>query len=420
MSLRLRSTPWAGLALAVLLAVQLLRPSGAAAQSSEVSLTLVQQPPWHEAADALGLKLLIENDSERALKGFALRLFAYDRVGSRTALQESFDERPSALIGGEDRFFLNRNVGPGSERAVRVSLPLEDLGFSEDDPSGVYPLEVSLEGIPPETPLDSVMTQVIFYPHSPEARLNVVPVLPISALPARSPEGVFAADPITGTWPLEEAVALRGWLRDLLNQLEKHPGLHFGLAPTPRLIEELADMRDGYVREDGERRTEVRAGTGPAEDAGKVLDKLRSLVGQSRVQPLLVPYAAPDLPTTASGSTNLMRLRQWKEGADVLSDVVGLTPRASGASWLYPPGGRLDSTALEILQQDQAVGDAAVKTFFSPGSVESADPSTGGCPRAPVTFACPLRVRTGEGAAQGFLADRILQKRFVALARDPG
>ena len=402
----------------LVLAFVLPQPSRAAAQDGGLSLRLLRQPLWYSDADDLGLVLRIDNRTEEDLEGFSLRVLAYERVASRIELRESFDERPEILRDGEDHFFLRTNVPPGGSRAVTLRTPLSTLGFSEDDASGVYPLEISLEGAPPEEPLDSLMTQVIFYPHSPDIPLDLVLVWPLSAVPARGPDGLFHADPLTGRFPLEEAVAGDGWLTRLLAELGRRPRLKMGLAPTPRLIEELGDMAGGYSRATGRRSVQMRPDSLPARHAVEALDALREVLGDGRgVEPLLMPYSAPDLPLTATGP-GVLRQRQWREGADVLHEVLDIrvAPGVDG-TWLYPPGGRLDAAALELLQRDHAPLDGPLKTFFSAESIEQArDPSLAGCPRAPVTFACPVRTRTVEGAVRGFVVDPGLQESFTRLA----
>ena len=403
----------------LLAAVALPAPPPSSAQDDGLSLALLRQPLSYSEADDLGLILRIDNRTDEALEGFSLRVLAYERVSSRTALRDSFDERPEVLIDGEDHFFLDRTVPPGGSRTVALRTPLSTLGFSDADASGVYPVEISLEAAPPEEPLDSLMTHVLFYPEPPDTPLDLVLVWPLSAVPARGPDGFFRTHPLTGRFHLEEAVAPEGWLARFLDELGRRPGLRMGLAPTPRLVEELADMANGYTRAAGEPRTRVRPGDAPAQRASAALDALRDLLGNDRrVEPLLAPYSAPDLPITATTASSLLRQRQWREGAEVLHQVLGTRlATALDRTWLYPPGGRLDADALEQLQREHGPPDGALRTIFSPNSIEQAsDPSSAGCPRAPATFACPVSIRTVDGSVRGFVADAGLQESFTRLA----
>ncbi|MFN2490727.1 MAG: DUF6049 family protein [Actinomycetota bacterium] len=417
-----------GVALVALLlaasqAAQWTAPAHAQGSNERIQLTLVSQPSWHDENDGLGLTLRISNHTDDPLQDYQVQLLAFDRIESRTALHDSFESPPETLIGTRTKPFLGANttIAPGAERTVAVGAPLSSLGLDEDSPSGVYPLQVSLGRLLSDSSLDLFTTDLVFYPSTPQTPLNVVPVLALSAIPARDPTGAFALDPVTGTRPLEEALTRGGWLHALLSELVQHRGLRVGVAPTPRLVEEIADLADGFVRLGDEGKREIGAQDRVAEAARALLDDLRDLLERRGVQPLLVPYSAPDLPTTGNPSTGDgdLALRQWSEAQDVLSDALDLQLGALGKTWIFPPAGRLDAPTLEALQSRRAAPGGQLNTLFSSDSVEQpGDPAAAGCPEGVPTFACPVQVKTLEGTTTGFVADAGLQERFGALVRE--
>ncbi|CAN5561469.1 hypothetical protein BH24ACT26_BH24ACT26_00420 [soil metagenome] len=399
------------------------RMPAAVAQGTDegIDLSLVAQPLWHEDGDDLALRLRIANNTTEPLEGFVVQVVAFDRVSSRTALHDSFEEVPDDFIGLDFEDYLHTRVGVGQSVVVSMKGSLGTLTLSSDDPSGIYPLQISLQSLPANETLDSITSEILYYPTTPSSRLSVVPVVPLSEVPARAPGGHFVAQP-EGRRPLEEAIGASGWLSRLISSLGAHKRLRLGIAPTPRLIEELADMGDGFLRENGERTERVGGDHPAAEAATELLGDLEALLQRPGVQPLLVPYSAPDLPALARVSPTVDSLReQLDEAGNVLSDTLGLALGADlDKTWIFPPAGRLDEPALEALQGELAPPGGPLKTFFSAGSLEQPnDPSTAGCPRRLLTFACPVSIETLEGRTTGFVGDSGLQDRFAALVR-PG
>jgi hypothetical protein len=412
--------------LAALLLVAALPPPAAAQETTvdvpatPYAVTLVGQPFHHRAGDALDVSVKVANHSETALEGFRLQISSYERVTSRSALVESFDGDPfgsPTVVTFEE---LDVVVAPGEERTVALRTPLADLPTLASGAGGVYPLGIDLADTNGALLGASVVTELVYYPAEDlETSLSIVLVVPLNDLATRGPDGVFAAGD-DGVVPLEQAVAGEGWLRGTLDAMDAaagKPGLNFGLAPTPRLVEELLDMADGYARRnpDGEEE-EVSRDAPTAEAAAAAAASLRSLLDTFGVQPLLVPYSFPDLPALAHTESRTGPgpiARQLTVAEEVLADLEleksGFTRR-----WVFPPAGRLDGRALAEL--DSLGVDTGRRTFFSAEAlVPPANPDLAGCPETFATFACPVAV----GETQGYQADPGLQQRFIALAQ-PG
>jgi hypothetical protein len=402
-----------------------LAHTSAAAQDADTraALELIDQEVWLAGPRApLGLRLRVTNRSPEPLDGFKLTLAVGERVESRSALYDTFDDPSFFPPSSFTEEFAGRRVPPGASITVPIASPVErfDSLESETD-AGVYPVAIYLYDAAGEE-IDVITSQLIYYPTVPRNPLNLVLVVPLGHVPARGPDGTFSVDPVLGSRPLEDALDADGWLAGLLAALRAHPGFGVGLAPTPRLIEEVTDMADGYPRSGPGETVAVSAGDPPAKAAAAWLDGLRAILDRGRVQPLLVPYAAPDLPVldAALGPGGDLSA-QFVEGVEVLTRAFGEDTAARfTTSWLFAPAGRLDAATLDGLQPFNLAPDRRLKTFLSEESLRnSADPSSDGCPRTYASFTCPVSIETSSGSLGGFVSDEELGERMQALAR-PG
>ena len=387
----------------------------AAAQDPLYALTLVQQPFWHGADDTLSIGVKVTNFAEIPLEGFRLQISSYERVTSRSALAESFDGDPFGAATSSTFEEFDATVPAGGETVVALQSPVVELTTLALGDPGVYPLGIDLadtSGVPLGA---SVVTEIVYYPgEAPETPLPTVLVVPLNEVATRGPDGVFAADD-DGTIPLERALGEEGWLKGTLDAMSAAAGkgMHFALAPTPRLIEEIADMADGYRRRIGDAEEEVPRGAPEAEAAAAALEQLTRLLDRNGVQPLLVPYSFPDLPALAHADSPTPGpiARQLTVAEEVLG-TLELSKAGFTRRWVFPPAGRLDGRSLTELRSLSA--ETGTRTFFSAESlVPPLDPDASGCPESFLSFTCPVSV---AGTA-GYRADPGLQERFIALAQ---
>lgn len=240
-------------------------------------------------------------------------------------------------------------------------------------------------------------------------------VLPLEQSPHRGPHGVFAPDH-EGRYPLEVALAPGGELTAAVDALERtlEPragrALRIGIAPTPRLVDEISDMSDGYWRLEGEDMSLVSRTSESAVAAANFLSRLRAVLASEHVQPLLTPYSAPDLPSIAAEPDAIDA--QAEAAADTVQEVLDFVP----SGWMFPPGARLDDDSLGHLSE---LG--VDHTFFSADTlIPPEDPLARGCPQETLSFACPVSISTQSGeSVTGYTVDEELQDRLIALAR-PG
>jgi hypothetical protein len=169
-------------------------------------------------------------------------------------------------------------------------------------------------------------------------------------------------------------------------------------------------MADGYLRVEGGESVEVADDAREAETASELLGTLRGMVRKRSVQTVLVPYSFPDLPVLEEALSQADLGEQLLEGETALNDVLGIEV---DRGWVLPPGGRLDMSSLEALQE-AGVRDGV---FFSYESLRPLDPEAAGCPEPALSFACPIRVETGVGGAiDGYVHDPQLQERLTEMS----
>lgn len=390
-----------------------------AAQPNEpaaAQLRLLGQPIWHEPDSRLGLRLEVMNGSDTDLEGFRISIAAFDRVETRSELQNIFALDPTVQVPSSSFTKDYATVVPaGATSRVTIRDRLSTLvTFGVTGGSGVYPITISLvdeAGIPLGRPLT---TAVLFYPTEPEPRLSVVPVVALNDSASRAPDGAFHE--IDGAPPhLIAATGDDGWLTSVVDALLARAGrpLHIGLAPAPRLIEELNDLAGGFRLASEGSTSSIRAASDAAQGARTALDGIRRLLAVRGVQPLLTPYAFPDLPQLANEGIAQVAV-QLNEAIDSLDALGARFTRR----WIFPPAGRLDSSSLAILQS--TARGTADRTFFSHDVLDQPpDPSLAGCPEGSPSFACPVEVQTLDVRSVGYQTDPVLQQLLGALA-EPG
>lgn len=413
-----RRSRFAGAVVAILTAALCASalPPAFAQPDATATIELVGQPVWHDPEDPLALRLRVSNLASDTLEGFRLQVRVYGAARTRSDLHNSFEIDSSSVESSSLPVeFLDTDVVPGSSTAVEIADPVSALpSLAAETEGGVYPLTVTLTDAQGFTSLDSITTQLLYFPSNVETPLNLVLMWPLADIPSRSAGGRFQGDPVSGETAIEQAMAERGWLTGITGALAGRAGqrLRFGLAPGPRLIDELRDMADGYTRvTDGEPTV-----IGPNEDtsrgAAAILDRFRALLENDNLQPVLAPYALPDLPSLE----DLEHANAQLTAAESALDVLG---RSVGRAWVFPPGGRLDEPTLEGLRSS----DAAASTFLAAESLEPPAPdATSSCREdfEGITYTCPVILTTTAGRARGFVLDPELQQRFGALVGDPG
>ncbi|MDQ3662253.1 MAG: DUF6049 family protein, partial [Actinomycetota bacterium] len=376
-----------------------------------VELRVRAMPVWHQPDDRLDLEVEVTNRLAEPVRNFRLVVGVEDRVTSRTALHESFSE-PSDFQPSSFPLDLRGSLTPGQSRTVTIRTRAEELALLDDSSdAGVYPLTITAQDRSTFELLGRLSIPLIFYPQKPEQTLKLALVVPLNEVATVDEGGEFVTAAQSGRPPLEAALAPDGWLSGMVGALTsaRGSGLDVAVAPTPRLLEEVAALADGYQREEGVRGD----GSGAQAAARSVLRSLRQLLGRRGIQRLLVPYSWPDLPTLthAYGSSGEEEInRQIVVGRAALGRTLG---RTFTRSWLLAPAGRLDAATAETLSLGGTRHLVVSKDSFTEGSV---DPGSAGCPEPSASFTCPVSVDTDAARMTGYLSDSELQKRLAEVA----
>lgn len=401
------------LALVAALAATPLEPARAQ-PAGEIELSLLDQPVWHEPDDPLGLRLRITNHSSLTLDGFGILIRVFNRAHTRSDFEVNFEVDPTRLEASSHSIdFSGTQVPVGGSEVVELTSPISDLSsLATTNEDGIYPLTVTVTDEAGFSRLDDLTTQLIYLPSDVEKPLHIVPVWQLVDVPARSSRGFETTT--DGSPGVQEAVQEGGWLRGVTDALGLPVAerLRMGLAPLPRLLEELDDMADGFVRVAGGSAEEVPPTAPVPSGASATLEGLRAVAGRPGVQTIPLPYSLPDLPSLIELEQTTAQLNATES---VLDNVLGVTP---GRAWLFPPSGRLDGSTLESLRASNAVASTFVSSdvIGIPATAEDTSCQEG---FPGVTHTCPVVLTTPSGRARAYLLDEGLQERFGALVGAP-
>lgn len=400
-------------ALALVVPLALVAPLPGAAQEEtpqpeETEMHLVAAPIAYGPDDRLRVRLRITNAGAADLEGVRIRVGIHDRVQSRSALRDSFDAPP----GFESSALpvpLEDTIGAGQTRDVTVDEPVASFPtLAGSVEGGVFPATFSLQEETGAITFATVTVPLIYHRERPERPLDVHVLLPLNESARRDPSGSFGGEEPT----LMETAAEGGWLDNYLDVLEEATSaggprrpLRISIAATPRLLEELRDVADGAPVAEGD---EVTPDSPGAAAARRALERLRLLLGRDGVEAILVPYAAPDMPSLVENLSLRHTVEQFSAAEQVWEEVMGLEPVPD---WLFPPEGRLDAPSLEQLQ---LLGRAR-KIILSEGAVAPNPAAAAGCPEPFLSFTCAIRVQTSAGTTEGLLVDGLIERALARL-----
>lgn len=399
----------------------------AAAQdfAGQADLTLLRAPVWYSPGDALKMRLRIDNNNSTPLEGFQIRIGVNPRLVTRSDLHLSFDAA-AGFEASATAIPFDVSVRPFSSRIITLDEPLSSFSTLVGAENGVYPSSLTLMDTLGKVH-SSVSVPLIVYSSLPDNPLSLVLLLPLNEEPVRSPDGTFNLSEGPAQ-DLAEGLAKGGWLSGWMTALEtvteepeppprrrnkKKPPpppppapLQIAISATPRMLEEIADLADGFERAEEE---PIGPGAPTPRAASAFLSLFRSLLAERPViQPILTPYAFPDLPTLVANGPFEHPFDQLRVGQTVTNEVLDVD---IDETWLFAPAERLDTASLEQMQRW-----GASRTFFSPSSlVPSVSPDTSGCPEPMLSFTCPVRVETLNGPVTGYVADLGLSDRLAPL-----
>lgn len=245
----------------------------------------------------LDLRVLVENTGNVDLSSLQVVVEVHPPVEARSVLQEALDQQtldtpPEGLTRVDVRD--GEALAAGGITGVAVTVPADRLGW--EGTNQVHPVQVSV--LLGAQVLDRVVTGVVHLADAPDAPLQTSVVWPVDGSTGLTARGRYQR-------ALPDDLAPGGRIDVLLSALEQHPDAAVLIAPEAGLVEELADRGNGFDLADGSR---VAADTSAARRAADLLARLRALVDQSPLDPVIGPYAGADVAALAEGSESVAPL----------------------------------------------------------------------------------------------------------------
>ncbi len=227
---------------------------------------------------------------------------------------------------------VRHNVASGTQ-TIRFSRGLGDFTVR----TGRYPIEVRV--LATGSDATEIAGNMLVLPED-TAPVPVALVVRFTHSPFVDPNGRFVVDPGSSAQPRTDVERLA----DLVG---RNPDLRLSLAIAPQLLEDWARAVDGYETSGPEGVLEFTKADAGAVASEAVLNRLRELATNDRVDLLDVPYAEPDL-AALDGIGALADLdAQWRLGGSVTKAAIG-SNAASGTAFL---GDALPVAALPALER---------------------------------------------------------------------
>ena len=387
------------LPLALTAASVLVATPPAGAQESTVALTLKAQTPFTTLdKPEVTITFRAENLGDEALSELLVGFIIGPAIRSRVEYESSLVDGPVGTLIYVDTFAQDGELEPGATREFTVSVDLSEIDGVSDVDSLVYPARVDLRSAGVQ--VGALDTPLVHLVREPEVPIEFAWWAEFDAPIAMDPQGRLADA------AFEAAIAPEGGLAQQVDALSAAVGPADGvvavdLVVVPAVIDQLARMADGYERADGET---VEPDHAPAMDAATLLARLGELVDDPDVQLVATPFAAPLLPSLASGGLAPDLARQQTMGDAVIEQHLGAEPSVATAR---PPQGDLDEPSLQWLA-DRGTTTALVQadTVERPAQPNDFAP----LPAATLTTAdgSSLELVLPDPGVQGLLGDPLL------------
>jgi hypothetical protein len=302
-------------------------------------LTLDGQSSWNSLKDPiLRLRVRAENVGDSTLRDLSFGIALGPAIPSRSAYDSSLVSGPALPLIAETRA-QDGELQPGATHTFDLQLDLLGAHVSRTD-SRIYPLRVDLRSGGQPTGAE-LRTPVIFLVRKPVQPLELSWTLDLAPPPAIGPDGKLV------DVGLAQRLAPGGDIRaevEALRLLASGPDPSpVDLVISPRFVDELRQMADGFSIEGG---AAVPAGQGGAADAAAVLKTLRSVVHSDVLEVAAYPYAAPNLPALLRGALDRDLTQQIALGDQTFRSVFGSAPQVAA---VRPPDGALDQASLDQL-----------------------------------------------------------------------
>lgn len=329
-----RSVWWGSLGrlVALALAALALATLPAAAQTERPSPTLslrVQQLTGTLTPEGqLRVQVRVTNRG-RAAEGLRVVGTLHRAVASRLAFQLAVDDgRLGTVVDG----FSDDIEGLRGDRSTEVEFTRSaaELGLRRPDQFGVYPLRLQLleEG----DVVDEVRTAVVFNSEEVESPVRVALMVPVAAPPLLRGDGTYAHDAVITQF------GRAGRVQGLVGSLTRREGFPVTLAPDALLLDEAADMAEGFSLSgapgDGPDPRDVEPGDHLATQASLLLERLRDVATRRGVDVVGMPYGRADIGALVNEGMLAEAERHVDEARQSIERVTETAPLSDV---LWPP-----------------------------------------------------------------------------------
>ncbi|TDC10744.1 hypothetical protein E1267_03115 [Nonomuraea longispora] len=350
---------------AALLALMVAATPGTAATSASrqtvtVSIASITPDVPTSPSDEIKFAGTVRNDTGAPKPAMRVRLrYTPQRIIDRASMEVYAADQNTTTLPGNVSSSSAMDIPPlaaGEETRWEFTATPVQLGYRS---FGAYPIaiDVAQYGVP-------IFAQRTFLTYAPPTvpkppRNKLAVALPIIDQPHRATDGSMFVDD-----KLSQSVAGRGRLADLARVAQVAPKTVTWFF-EPGLLDDLDVMKSGYTvrTKDGEESRPASAA------AGAWLTSMRTSLASSPV--VAVPYADPDVTGMAHRGLDVQPNRAIQLAGQKAGELLGREVKTN-VNW--PPSGRLDPDALDLL----SVSDAKVdRVLLDPGNLP---------PQPPVTF----------------------------------
>lgn len=284
--------------------------------TSPVDLNLVAFTGAISPQGSFRLRVRVSNRSSRALEGLQVVAVFHRRAFHRLDFARAVD----AGRVGEQLTTISADLSslPGRRvQTIELRRSADELGLGSEDLQGVYPLVVRV--VRDDETLTTVRTAVVVVSGEVAQPLRAALIAPLNATPALSAGGVE-------TDGLRQDLAPSGRLRTLVSGLGGRPDVPVTFAVDGRLLDDAADLADGYTERTLEGPVEQSASSGLARAAAGFLAQLSRTLRQEHVETIAVPYGPADLSALMRGGMSNEAARLLNEGRVRVEGHTGVRP----------------------------------------------------------------------------------------------
>lgn len=294
-------------------------PVATAQPGDDVAFRLTSFAPWAAPDRPLVVSMQVANGGTTTLEEVAIRLTIRNRVRSRSALRVALDRQPQGEVLAVTTEELADPLEPGETATVTIQRDLGSLAnafLPGRGGSGVYPLAIRVQAA--EQTIAERSGAFVFLAQAPETQLNVVWVVPIHRTTAMDPPGAYDRNQLDGE------LLQGGSVRGVIEILERHLTAPLTLAPSGALLDQLADLSDGFEQRDERgNRVSVPATDPLAVAAGELLGRLRLAAAATAFQLATAPYARADLVSLVAADMAFDARQQIAAGRDAVRRHLG-------------------------------------------------------------------------------------------------